>query len=158
MWNVPARTFAQRRALTRDRLIAAASKTVIEKGFDASSLDEVAARAGLIRRVRQLLRQGRLIAAVVKAWPNGSMRSLAQGVRWHVARADGATGSCVRRISGPRDRVDPAELTAYVYIVRPCGHFLPASADWMRRTEAGRDVLPKSWRYRWRTSPSRWKH
>lgn len=42
-------TLSPRRQRTRDRLIAAAGEVIAEKGFQAATLDEIAARAGLTK-------------------------------------------------------------------------------------------------------------
>ena len=134
--------FADRRALTRGRLIAAASQSVIEKGFHSSSLDEVAARAGLTKGAiyDNFASKDELMAAVVMAWPNGvdsfhwpkghdgtlreRMARLGRAFARHLQTAE--TEARIR-----------AELTAYV-VTHPAMRALLAdhNADWMRRTEA----------------------
>ena len=44
-----AQVLSPRRQRTRERLIAAAAETIAEKGFQAATLDEIAARAGLTK-------------------------------------------------------------------------------------------------------------
>ena len=47
--DAAAQLLSPRRQRTRERLIAAAGETIAEKGFQAATLDEIAARAGLTK-------------------------------------------------------------------------------------------------------------
>jgi AcrR family transcriptional regulator len=85
--------WAERRAHTRERLIAGAREAIAEKGFHRTTLDEIAARAGLTKGAiyDNFESKEQLFLAVVArwaaerherfAWPKGHAGSLRQRLR-----------------------------------------------------------------------------
>jgi AcrR family transcriptional regulator len=61
-----------RRAATRDKLIAAAAEAIVEKGFQGTTLDEIAARAGMTKGAvyDNFKSKDELFFAVVQARPS----------------------------------------------------------------------------------------
>jgi AcrR family transcriptional regulator len=134
--------FGSRRAATRQRLVAAASQLVIDKGFQASSLDEVSARAGLTKGAiyDNFDSKDALMAAVVMSWPNGVdafpwPEGREGSLRERLARL-GRAFALHLRTAQTEARIR-AELTLYV-VTRPAMRALLAdhNADWMQKTEA----------------------
>jgi AcrR family transcriptional regulator len=133
--------FGSRRAATRQRLVGAASRLVIEKGFNAASLDEIASRAGVTKGAiyDNFDSKDALMAAVVTSWPSG-----VDAFPWPEDR----TGSLRERMSllgqafaahlveTQTEARIRAELTAYV-VTRPAIRSLLAdhNADRLQRIE-----------------------
>jgi AcrR family transcriptional regulator len=69
----------ERRALTRERLIAAAREAIAAKGFHRTTLDEIAARAGLTKGAvyDNFASKDELFYAVVLAWATERSRRFA---------------------------------------------------------------------------------
>ena len=133
--------YAERRGVTRGRILAAASDIVLRKGFHAATLDEIAAAAGVTKGAiyGNFADKDELLVAVLRAWPNG-----VDAFPWPVGRGGPLRerlGRLGRALAGHLRTAEAearlrAELTLYV-VTRPKMRALLADffADWMRRTE-----------------------
>jgi AcrR family transcriptional regulator len=133
--------YAERRGVTLRRIIAAASDLVLEKGFQAATLDEIGARAGVTKGAIYGNFAGKddLMVAVLRAWPNGvDAFPWPQGRSGPLRERLGRLGAALTvhlRTAETEARLR-AELTLYV-LTRPKLRALLADffVDWMRRTE-----------------------
>jgi AcrR family transcriptional regulator len=134
--------YAERRGATRRRIVAAASDAVLEKGFHAATLDEIAARAGVTKGAIYGNFPGKdeLLVAVIRYWPNGVdafpwPRDPQGSLRERLRRLGAALAKHLR--TAETEARLRAELTLYV-LTHPKMQALLADffADWIRRTEA----------------------